>query len=95
MFIVVLRFAEAREKAKSFMAEHNAFIQRGFDDGVFILVGSLRPAEGGLILARGGDRQALEQRLSTDPFVIHGIVHVEFLEVAPSRGNDALLSLLT
>ena len=39
MFVISLRFAD-KAKAASLMDGHNAWIQRGFDDGVFLLVGS-------------------------------------------------------
>src|SRR5688572_23755821 len=50
MFVITLRFAD-KTKAPQFMDGHNAWIKRGFDDGVFLLVGSLQPNAGGAILA--------------------------------------------
>lgn len=37
MFVMLLRLTERRSLARQFMAAHNAWIQRGFDDGVFML----------------------------------------------------------
>jgi hypothetical protein len=41
MFIVLLRFSDNKHKAAGFMNGHNEWIRRGFDDGVFLMVGSL------------------------------------------------------
>ena len=47
MFIVLLKFADNKGQAGRFMEGHQAWIKRGFDDGVFLLVGSLQPNLGG------------------------------------------------
>jgi uncharacterized protein YciI len=77
------------------MAEHNEWIQRGFDEGVFLLVGSLQPQLGGAVLTRNGTRAGLEARIRQDPFVVHGVVKPELLEVSPSRAYRELEFLLT
>lgn len=43
MFIVLLKFAGNKDQASQFMEGHKKWIKRGFDDGVFLLVGSLQP----------------------------------------------------
>jgi uncharacterized protein YciI len=73
MFVVFLRFAANRAKAGQFMSGHNEWIRRGFDDGVFLLVGSLQPALGGGILAHNTSLADLQGRVKEDPFVAeHG-----------------------
>jgi uncharacterized protein YciI len=93
-FLVVLRFAEHRSKAKELLAGHNAWIQHGFDDGAFLLVGSLQPGLGGVVLARAPSPAELEARVAWDPFVAERVVSVEILEIAPSR-VDPRLDFLT
>jgi len=51
MHIVFLRFSVNRSRAGQFMDAHKAWVKRGFDDGVFLLAGSLEPDLGGGILA--------------------------------------------
>jgi hypothetical protein len=51
MFVVVLRFSNNKSHAGRFMQDHNAWIKRGLDDGVFVLVGSLQPNAGGAVVA--------------------------------------------
>lgn len=92
MFIVTLRFAD-RTKAPQVMDGHNAWIKRGFDDGVFLLVGSLQPNAGGGILAHNTSRADLETRVREDPFVAEGVVSAEILEIAPGRTDERLAFL--
>ncbi|MGB2246524.1 MAG: YciI family protein [Alcanivorax sediminis] len=94
MFIVQLRFSEHRDKAKEYMDAHNAWLRQGFDDGVFLLAGSLDSGMGGGILAHGASRQALEQRVQTDPFVVEGVVTAEVVELAPAKADPRLEFLL-
>ena len=94
MFVVLLKFSDNRHKAGEFMAGHKAWIDRGFDDGVFLLAGSLHPKQGGFILAQGLGRVALEARVEADPFVAENVVAAEILEVSPAR-TDGRLDFLT
>ena len=94
MYIVTLSLTSQKSKAPEFMAAHNAWIARGFDEGVFLLVGSLKPQGGGAILVAGSDRAALEQRIADDPFVQEGIAIPKIQEIAPAR-TDERLSFLT
>ncbi len=51
MFIVLLKFSDNKAQAGQLMDGHNAWIKRGFDDDVFLLVGSLQPNLGGGIVS--------------------------------------------
>jgi uncharacterized protein YciI len=94
MFIVLLRFSGNRAEAGRFMEGHREWIARGFDDGVFLLAGSLRPDLGGGILAHNTSLSELQGRLNADPFVAQDVVSAEVLELAPSRADDRLKFLL-
>jgi len=77
------------------MEAHKGWIARGFDDGVFALVGSVQPASGGAILAHGLSREQVEQRVDEDPFVTEGVVRAEVIEIAPGRCDERLAFLKT
>jgi uncharacterized protein YciI len=95
LFIVLLKFSANRNLAGQYMDSHKSWLQHGFDDGIFLLAGSLQPAAGGVVLAHGCTRAALEERVNADPFVVHGVVSAECMEVAPSRASEQLSFLLT
>jgi len=92
VFVVILRFAD-KSKAPRFMDGHNAWIRRGFDDGVFLLAGGIQPNVGGAILAHGTSLEALEARVREDPFVAEGVVGAEILGVSPARTDERLAFL--
>jgi uncharacterized protein YciI len=94
MFFVLLKFSDNKARAGQFMEGHKEWIKRGFDDGMFLLAGSLQPQLGGVIVAHRTSLPELQQRVSDDPFVAEKVVSAEILEVAPSRADERLTFLL-
>ena len=94
MFIVLLKFAANKARAGELMEGHKAWIERGFDDGVFLLTGSLRLGQGGAIVAHNTSLPDLQRRVDDDPFVAEGVVGAEILDIATSRADERLASLL-
>lgn len=94
VYVVFLRFSDRKSEASRLMEAHDEWIRQGFDEGVFLTVGSLRPDGGGAILAHGTTRDALARRVEPDPFVAAGVVRAEKHEIAPAR-TDPRLDFLT
>ena len=94
MFVILLKFSRNKGQASQFMEGHKEWIKRGFDDGVFLLVGNLQPNLGGGIVAHNTSLPALQSRVNDDPFVAENVVSAEILEIAPSRTDQRLEFLL-
>jgi uncharacterized protein YciI len=94
MFIVLLKFSNNKSQAGQFMEGHKEWLNRGFDEGVFLLAGSLQPQAGGGILAHNTTLADLQGRVKADPFVEKDVVSAEILEIAPSRTDERLGSIL-
>jgi len=94
MFIVLLKFSDNKGQASQFMEDHKEWIKRGFNDGVFLLVGSLQPDMGGGIVAHNTSLSGLQSRVNDDPFVAENIVSAEILEITPSKADERLQFLL-
>ena len=93
MFVVFLRFSDNKAKAPQLVEQHNAWIRKGFDSGIFLLAGSLQPSAGGTLLAHNIDQDRLEALLQEDPFVAERVVQAEIHEVTPGRVDERLLFL--
>lgn len=76
------------------MAGHKEWLMRGFDDGVFLLAGSLQPGLGGAIVAHDTPLADLQSRVEADPFVAENVVEAEILEITPSKADARLDFLL-
>ena len=94
MFVVMLKFSDNKSEAGRFMEGHKEWIKSGFDDGVFLLAGSLPPNLGGAIVAHNTSREDLQSRVDADPFVAEKVVEAEILEVTPSKADARLDFLL-
>ncbi|WP_299005189.1 YciI family protein [uncultured Shewanella sp.] len=102
MFIIKLAFSheqnldhsETESKAKRFMPAHLDWLQQGYDNGVFLVSGSLHSELGGGIIAHGITREALNKLLQDDPFVTEQIVTPEIIEIVPSKADERLAFLL-
>ncbi len=95
MFVVLLKFSANKNKASEFMEGHKAWIKRGFDDGVFLLVGSIQPNLGGGIVAHNTSLSDLQSRVNDDPFVAKNVVSAEILQITPSKVDERLQFMLT
>ena len=92
LFFATLRFAD-RTLAPDHLPGHRAWIDRGLDGGTILLVGGLEPDLGGALLLTAGDRVGAETFVAEDPFVEHGVVTAEILEIAPARTDPRLDAL--
>ena len=94
MFIVLLKFSINRSQSGQYMEGHKEWIERGVEDGVFVLVGSLQPNLGGGIVAHNTSLSDLQDRVNDDPFVVENIVSAEILEITPAKVDERLKFLL-
>lgn len=94
MFIVLLKFSTNKDRASKFMDGHKEWLKRGFDDGIFLLVGSLQPNLGGGIVAHNISLEDLQGRVGDDPFVAEGVVSADIIEITPSKVDERLNFIL-
>lgn len=94
MYVVLLKFSEHRAQAAQHMDGHKAWLARGFDDGVFLVAGSLGQGAGGAVLAHNTSLADLRVRVDADPFVAAGVVTAEITGIAPARVDERLAFLM-
>jgi len=94
MFIVLLKFSDNKPQAGKYMDGHNAWIKKGFDDGVFLLVGSIEPGRGGSVIAYNTSLSDLQDRVDEDPFVTRNVVTAEIIELSPKKADERLSFLV-
>ena len=94
MFIVLLKFSDNKAAASEHMEGHKAWLKQGFDNGVFLLAGSLQPNLGGGILAHNASLNELQQRVNDDPFVAENVVNAEIIALAAAKADERLRFLL-
>ncbi|AWK11855.1 hypothetical protein DDQ41_26320 [Streptomyces spongiicola] len=93
MHVALLRFSANKSAAAEHMEGHQNWIRRGVEEGVFLLVGSIQPGQGGAVLAAGLTLEDFRARVAEDPFVVHDVVTAEIIEITPNLTDPRLAFL--
>ncbi len=94
MFIINLNYIAPLEKIDARMKEHMAFLNACYREGLFIVSGRKVPRTGGIILARGSSKEALEALMKNDPFVSEGLAELDIIEFNTSQSHPDFKALL-
>ncbi|MEW1808661.1 YciI family protein [Arthrobacter sp. SLBN-53] len=93
MYVVSLTYRVPQEIVDFHNDAHIAWLQKAFDDGVFIAAGRKIPRTGGLLLSQA-ERQTLDASLAQDPFYTNGVADFEVLEFHAGRVAPGFENLL-
>jgi len=85
MFVVVLTYVKPLDEIDAALDEHVRFLEHQYAAGVFVASGRRVPRTGGVIVASGCDRAALDAILAQDPFQREGLARYEVIEFVASK----------
>ena len=88
MFVLLLTYSRPLDEVDALMREHVAWLHRHFDAGRFVVSGRRIPRTGGVIVARGEDRDEIEAIAASDPFVSAGVATCEVIQFRASQTAD-------
>lgn len=90
MFVVTLSYTAPIEQVDALLLEHRAWLDEQYAKGVMLASGAKVPRTGGVLLAGGLDRAALDQLLAEDPFAKGGVAAYEVVEFTATKTADCL-----
>ncbi|WP_103508222.1 YciI family protein [Streptomyces sp. SM13] len=85
MFVLELTYTAPVERVDALMQEHIAWLDEQYAAGVFIASGRKNPRDGGVILAVGDDRAAIERIAAADPFTGHQVCAYRITEFIATK----------
>ena len=85
MFVLLLTYTKPLEEVDALMRDHMKWLNAQYAAGRFVVSGRQIPRAGGVILARGGDREEIEAIAAADPFVKRGVATVEVIQFRVSQ----------
>lgn len=89
LFVVELIYKVPLQKIDAAMSAHVRFLDKYYASGHFLVSGRKIPRDGGIILARGKDREEIEAIMSEDPFCAKGLADVRIIQFrASQRAGD-------
>jgi uncharacterized protein YciI len=94
MFIINLNYIVPLDQLDAHMKEHVQFLQKYYNQNVFVASGRKVPRTGGIILALASSKQEMEKIISEDPFYIHKLADFSITEFLTSQYHPDLKKLL-
>jgi uncharacterized protein YciI len=88
MFIIELTYKAPLAEIDAAMKPHMAFLRKHYDAGTFLVSGRKVPRDGGIILALGKSREAVEAIMREDPFCARGLAEFRVIEFRASQRAD-------
>jgi len=89
MFVIELIYKVPLAAIDASMSAHVKFLRKYYASGNFLISGRKIPRDGGIIVAVGTDRAAIEAIARQDPFVTLGLADVRVIEFrASQRAKD-------
>jgi len=85
MFVIELIYKVDLPQIDAHMKAHIAWLDKHYAAGTFVLSGRKVPREGGIILANGHDRAAIEAIVREDPFVANDLADYKLVEFNASQ----------
>ena len=85
VFVLLLTYVKPLDEVDALMRDHMAWLRENYDAGRFVVSGRQIPRTGGVILARGDDREEIEAIAASDPFVRGGVATCEVVQFRASQ----------
>ncbi|MFG2141234.1 YciI family protein [Streptomyces sp. NPDC048650] len=90
MFVLELTYTAPIERVDAALQDHVAWLNEGYAAGHFVAAGRKVPRDGGVIIAAGPDRAAVERLVAEDPFSVAGVCTYRITEFVATTTAPAL-----
>jgi uncharacterized protein YciI len=94
MFIIELIYKVELSQIDANMPSHMAYLKEHYAGGRFLASGRKIPRDGGVILALGESKEAVEAIVKQDPFVARGLADYRLIEFRLSQRAERMAELL-
>jgi len=91
-FVVTLTYLVDLASVDAVLDQHVEWLQRQYDQGIFLMSGRLEPRTGGVIIACGVTRAELESVLDDDPFRRDQLAEHDVAEFRPSMARSDIVA---
>lgn len=94
IYVAILTYGKPLEEIDAALPAHIEWLNKNYDDGVFIASGRRIPRNGGIILAHGGSQEMIAEIMQQDPFYKLGLATHEIFPFEASKAIDGLNAIL-
>jgi uncharacterized protein YciI len=90
MFVLELTYLVPNDRIDTLLPEHNEWLKKHYDAGLFLAAGRKQPRDGGVIIATAPTRAQIEAVVATDPLLIMGATAYRITEFLATTTAAAL-----
>lgn len=90
--LILINYVVPLDEVDQHMKPHIDWLERGYDEGLFLMSGRRNPRTGGVIVCRG-HKAEVEAFAASDPFVTSGAATIEVIEFNASWAAEAVAPL--
>ena len=94
IYVTILTYVKPLEEIDAALSAHIEWLNKNYDDGVFIASGRRIPRNGGVILAKGECLEDITAIMQQDPFHLLGLATHEIFPFEASKAIDGLSAIL-
>lgn len=94
MFIVDIEYIASIEDIDRYLLEHRAFLETCYQKGLLLASGPKNPRMGGILIALGEDRLAVEAMTKQDPFFQHHLARYTITEFSVVKCRQEIKHLI-
>lgn len=96
MFVIKVTYPDPNDlsRVEQFLTGHRAFLNKYYQEGIFLMAGRCVPRTGGIIISLLNDKAQLEQILQEDPFYTEKVANYDLIEFMPTGCHSILQPLL-
>ncbi len=93
MIVIELTYKKPLEEVDKYLESHRDFLEKYYNEGVFIVSGAKQPRDGGVILAKATKAEG-EKIICEDPFYHYDIATYHIIEFHASKYSDSFKQVL-
>jgi len=93
MYLILVQYIRPLAAIDHYIEAHNAFLEKQYREGKFILSGRRKPRTGSIILCKATSRREVETILAEDPFDKFQLAVYDIIEFEPNNIHAALADL--
>ncbi len=94
MVIIELTYKKPLNMVNQFIEPHVDFLQKYYDQNIFLASGPKEPRDGGIIIAFV-DKKRAKDIIKEDPFYKEDIADYRIIQFIPKKHHEKIRSLLT
>src|SRR5579859_5774637 len=85
MYLLLIQYRQPLERIDPLIPAHNAYLDKYYAQGTFIVSGRRIPRTGGVILANIASEEEMQRITAEDPFMVAGVAQYEAIAFTPTK----------